>query len=143
MGFSYWSIVLYSAFFPFIACVLILLTPGKLKKYTVKVIDLVFFFRIGTYPLINIVMFIEGLTWLALFRSTWVHYQDYQAAKQAQHHPDPNDPTTHGHPPLGPMQDLQYKSKMWREQRNCYVAAWGFTSWWYVFYLLFLICCIK
>lgn len=131
MAFSYWSIVLYSAFFPFIACILILLTPGKLKKYTVKLVDTIFFFPVGSYPLINVVMFVEGLTWLALFRSTYVHYQDYQEAKEASRNPDPKNPPPL-HPQLQPMAEFQHLAKMWREQRNCYVAAWGFTSWWYV-----------
>ena len=137
---SYWSLILYSAFFPFIACVLILLTPGSLKKYTVKFIDLIFFMKIGSYPLIKIVMFIEGLTWLSLIRSTYIHYQEYNKIKHnSLHGHDPHQPQPH-HPHDPPMVEMNTKLKLWREQRNCYIAAWGFTSWWYVLYYFFIFC---
>ena len=131
---SYWSLILYTALFPFVACILILMTPASLKKYMVKFIDMIFFIEIGTIALIKVVMFIEGLTWAALIRSTYIHYQEYSMLKEnrlqgikTHHISDPNPQMT----------EMNMKLKLWREQRNCYIAAWGFTAWWYVLAILF------
>ena len=111
---SIWGFILYSGFFPFIASVLLVITPYKLRRYTHRVLSAMFFFDFWTgYPIIHAFLAGEGILLAYLIKETMYFKEPDNVAEVA-------------------AMSLHPKSKQWRGQRNCYAVAWAFTSWWYV-----------
>ena len=116
---SIWGFILYSGFFPFVASVLLVITPTKLRKYTYRVLEWMFFFDFygKFYPIIHFFLAAEGIILGYLIKDTYDWHEKMEDPEKI--------------PPFGSL-TLHPKSKQWRGQRNCYATAWAFTSWWYV-----------
>eukprot|EP00484_Ammonia_sp_Unknown_P027463 CAMPEP_0197031126 /NCGR_PEP_ID=MMETSP1384-20130603/10220_1 /TAXON_ID=29189 /ORGANISM="Ammonia sp." /LENGTH=110 /DNA_ID=CAMNT_0042460611 /DNA_START=14 /DNA_END=343 /DNA_ORIENTATION=+ len=110
MAFSFWGFVLYSGFFPFIACILLVISPNGLRKYTYRTLEALFFFDFfgKGYPIIHFFLVTEGILLGYLIKET-------METKPEEHK---------AHDVSAPVFTLHPKSKQWRAQRNCYATAW-------------------
>mmetsp|Transcript_68531 Transcript_68531/g.84054 ORF Transcript_68531/g.84054 Transcript_68531/m.84054 type:complete len:139 (+) Transcript_68531:133-549(+) len=119
MPLSIWAFVLYSSFIPFFCVILLLITPKKfgLQKLVHKILSPILFYEPFTnYPVISIFLIFEGILWAVLAKNV-IDLRSTYVPPSVQF----------------PQGTLHPKSKLWREERNCYAVAWGFTSWWMLY----------
>eukprot|EP00483_Globobulimina_turgida_P006155 UN06165 len=124
-GFSIWGFVLYSGFFPFIASILLVITPHKLRTYSYRALKALFFFDFWGkfYPMIHFFLVFEGIILGYLIKDAYLMTHEQL------------EPSGDNLASVAAL-SLHPKSKQWRAQRNCYATAWAFTSWWMLYTLL-------